>query len=63
MQTENFNKSSINTTVLDVYIQPSNDWHLDDQNYEANSTLNFTWTVEAYEEDFMDLAMDFTNPL
>ena len=63
MQTEYLNKSCINSTVLDIYVKPSNDWHLYDENFDANTTLNFTWEVETFEKDLMDLILNFTNPL
>ena len=33
---------NINDTDIDMYIAPSNDWHLWEEGFEL-STLNFTW--------------------
>lgn len=45
IQTQHLNKSYINDTMLDIYVQPSLDWHLQDENFDVNSTLNLTWSV------------------
>lgn len=63
MQTEHLNKTWINSTVFDIYVKPSNDWHLYDENFDLNTTLNFTWTLETFGKDYMDLILNFTNPL
>ena len=63
MRSEHLNISDINSTMLDIYVRPSQDWHKDDESFDSNSTLNFTWVVERYEEDFLDLSLNFTNPL
>ena len=63
MKTENINKTLINSTLIDVYIQPSDDWHLYDESYIVNQTLNCTWEVSEYENSTMILNLTLLNPL
>jgi hypothetical protein len=63
MKTEYINTSHINSTNVDIYVEPSNDWHLWDDTFDANSTLNLTWVVDKYEAKQMDINVTFLNPL
>ena len=63
MQTQNLNKTLINDTMLNIYVKPSLDWHLEDDNFDVNSTLNLTWSVLEFKDDFLDLVLDFSHPL
>jgi hypothetical protein len=58
-----FNFSMINETVLDIYVQPSNDRHLDDDTFDANHTLNLTnWKVHNFQNRTLTLNMTFIYP-
>ena len=62
MRTENLNLTHINSTIVDAYIRPHDDWHLREENFNL-STLNFTWNVTSYQNDTMWLQIVFNNPL
>ena len=51
MATDFFNSTWINSTMIDMYIKPANDWHLYIDKFEVYPKLNFTWTVTEYKED------------
>ena len=44
MRTQDFNLSNINQSVLDIYVKPSNDRHLDDDDFKLSS-INLTWSA------------------
>lgn len=44
----NVSVSEINSTIIDAYIQPENQWHLTKKNFNM-SKLNFTWECTFYE--------------
>lgn len=50
----------INETVLDVYVEPAQDRHLED-NFDL-STVNLTWSVIIYEGNLLQLQCYFNNP-
>jgi hypothetical protein len=63
MKNDNLNAThlkEINSTNIDIYIEPSNDWHLE-FSFDI-SKLNFSWWVEEYKEDLMTIQLNFTNP-
>ena len=62
MKNESLNFTHINTTIIDMYVQPALDWHIQEPNF-TNSLLNFTWNVTKYENDFMMFKLNFTDPL
>jgi hypothetical protein len=43
----NFNLSWINTTTVDMYIEPADDWHVANDLYKEPS-INFTWSVVSF---------------
>ena len=45
MMTKNVNLTSIDSSIVDVYLKPSNDWHIYDEGFEVSPNLNFTWQV------------------
>lgn len=53
----------INQTIIDIYVQPSNDWHLSDDIFDYNSTLNCSWVIHKYEGKQMEINVSFENPL
>jgi len=63
MKNSNLNSTDlleINSTIIDLYIQPSNDWHLE-KDYDI-SKLNMTWWVIKYDLDYMEIQMNFSRP-
>ena len=63
METQYLNISHINSTMLDIYVKPSEDWHEYDESFKVNSTLNLTWKAESYQDNYLDLSLKFNNPL
>lgn len=60
MRTEGFKISLINTTVLDVFINPAFNRHLEDG---FNITkLNMTWNATKYSGKLLQLQLYFFNP-
>ena len=58
MQTT-FNLTLYNETIIEMYILPAKDRHLDD-GFEGN--LNFTWNVTDFYVDEMKIKINFTDP-
>lgn len=52
----------LNSSIIDSYIQPFDDWHLDMSNFDMK-TLNFTWKAVSYANNTLDLKLDFNDPL
>ena len=50
MVTDGVNLTEINSTVLDMYLQPSNNRHLDEDDFNM-SKINFTWTTVSFEKN------------
>jgi hypothetical protein len=50
MSTENLNITDLNGTFLDIYVKPSNDWHLYEEGFEVYPKLNLTWVIDKYEK-------------
>lgn len=48
---------------MDIYVMPSNDWHLYIEPYDHNNTLNMTWVVDEYYNDTMIINITWFNPL
>lgn len=61
MKTYHFNKTDINSSICDIYVKPSNDWHKNKENFNI-STLNFTWNITHFEKDKMVVKLIFNNP-
>lgn len=57
----NITLSHINSTIVDCYIVPTGNWHLTKKHFKMEH-LNFTWNVTFYEENFMKLKLNFTDP-
>ena len=62
MKVKDVNLTNINETNIDFYIAPSNDWHLGETNFNILS-LNFTWNVTEYLQNYMKIKLTFNNPL
>jgi hypothetical protein len=63
MSTQYIEITHINLTIVDIYVKPSNDWHLWDDTFDPTSSLNLTWAVDKYEGKQMDINITFLNPL
>lgn len=70
MQTDHVNLTTINSTFLDLYIEPSEDWHLFDDPFSIDPatnmttpSLNFTWEVISYKRDQMVFNLTFIDPV
>lgn len=55
------NLSLINSTLIDMYIQPFEDWHLYEDGFNI-SLFNFTWKVISLEDDLMEIQLNFNHP-
>ena len=49
-----FNHSFLNSSLADIYVVPAESRHLDDPNFNMTK-LNFTWVVDSYELDTLDI--------
>ena len=47
--------------VLDLYIQPNNDWTSYIADFDL-SHLNFTFNITEYKDDYMQIKLNFTDP-
>ena len=61
MKNEGLNLTNLNETIMDLYLEPRDDW----ANFKTDfnmSFLNFTWNVTEYKLDFMMIKLKFVNP-
>ena len=63
MNTEVIDIKDINNTLLDLYLKPFQDWHLEETNFEVEPNLNFTWEVVDYKKDRMLFQLKFEHAL
>jgi len=61
MKNESVNTTHINSTVVDMYVQPEKDHHLT-QGFDI-ARLNFTWNVTEYTHQRLHIKMNFTDAL
>ena len=52
------NISDLNSTFLELYVNPANERHMDYDNFNI-SKLNFTWEVVQYEGNLMQVQLVF----
>ena len=62
MIAENLNLTHINSTIVDFYIMPSNNWHLYTDGFEVTPKLNFTWKVDKINSDLLTINLTFGMP-
>ena len=61
--TTDFNFTILNNkTLIEMYLNPANDWHLSKKDYNL-SRLNFTWNCTSYEKKTMKFDLIFNNPI
>mmetsp|Transcript_25612 Transcript_25612/g.39409 ORF Transcript_25612/g.39409 Transcript_25612/m.39409 type:complete len:360 (-) Transcript_25612:1793-2872(-) len=56
-----FNLTELDSEVLDVYVEPSKNWHEDIPQFNL-SKLNLTWAVESYSGQNLKLRVVFNDP-
>ena len=61
MSTEMIDLSWINSTILDMYIVPHKDWHLDYDDFNV-SLLNFTWKTISFAGNRITFDLTFNSP-
>jgi len=61
MKNETVNTTHINSTVVDIYIEPAEERHLA-PGFDL-SQLNFTWNVTEYADDELRIKLNFTKAL
>jgi hypothetical protein len=61
MRNNSVNITHLNHTVLDIYLEPEGDWHLEKGNSLAQ--LNFTWNVTEYTSERLFIKLNFSHPL
>ena len=58
----NFNASLLlNSTIIDMWIIPFEDWHLGIEYYNI-SKLNFTWNCSGFANKTLNFKLNFNNP-
>lgn len=61
MKNEGLNLTLLNDTIMDLYLEPRDDWATFKSGFNM-SFLNFTWNVTEYKLDFMIIKLQFVNP-
>ncbi len=59
--TDFVNITEMNTTFIDMYIEPYNSWQNDNDDFNM-SNLNFTWNVTYYHGRELFIQCEFFNP-
>mmetsp|Transcript_6152 Transcript_6152/g.9892 ORF Transcript_6152/g.9892 Transcript_6152/m.9892 type:complete len:366 (+) Transcript_6152:3401-4498(+) len=62
METDGLNLTQLNSTLLDIYLEPAQNWHLEEGKDFSVDVLNLTWTVSSYEGTRLLLKLNFTSP-
>ena len=62
MLTSGFNLTELNEEVLDLYVKPAKDYHLEDFNFNL-SQLNLTWQADSYGGKTLKLNISFFDPI
>jgi len=62
MRMANFNLTYLNSTVMDIYMKPENNWPVFEDDFDM-SKLNFTWNVTEYGNgtDFMLIQIEWND--
>ena len=61
MKTEVVNITHLNDTIIDMYIEPYNNWTSWTSEFNL-TTLNFTWNVTSYNGKKLFIKLNFYNP-
>ena len=51
-----------NSTIVDMWLIPFENWHLQKENFDI-SKLNFTWNCTSFEKKTLKFKLAFNNPL
>lgn len=62
MKTNEVNLTHINSTVLDIYLVPHNNWY-DEYDHVKISKFNLTWKAIQFYGNNLILQLDFKDPL
>ena len=63
MNTEQLNLTELNSTVLDIYVKPFDDWHTWVEGFEVYPKLNLTWVVDSFEDNRLRINVTFLDPI
>lgn len=61
MNTEGLSASDIDSSLLDVYLAPSEEWHTGYDNFNLTK-FNLTWNVTAFHANVLVIKVNFTDP-
>ena len=61
LNTNGIAKEFINNTILDMYIEPANFRHLDEDQFDM-SKLNFTWNTTEFKDTDLIVQLYFNEP-
>ena len=57
----NFSLSLLNSSNIDIWVAPADNWHLDSENYMLGD-LNLTWNVTNFNSTKMHVQLSFNKP-
>ena len=57
-----FNLTHLNSSVIDMYIEPNLDWHVNKENFNM-SFLNFTFNATEFNNNTLVFNLNFNEPL
>ena len=58
MKTESINTTWINSTMVDIYIDPSKTRYNDNE----TANLNLTWETVSYQDQYLKIKLNFDHP-
>ena len=50
----------LNTSNIDIWLKPANDWHLQIEGGYNMTNFNFTWNITEFNNTKMDIQLNFT---
>lgn len=61
MKTQGLSAANIDSTLLDVYLAPHEEWHTRKKDFNMTK-FNLTWNVTAFHGNVMVIKVNFTDP-
>ena len=55
--------TELNSTIIDIYVKPFDDWHTYGEGFEVYPRLNLTWVVDSFENDLLIVNITFHDPI
>ena len=55
--------TELNSTIIDIYVKPFDDWHTHGEEFEVYPRLNLTWVVVSFENDLLIVNITFHDPI